>query len=48
LIQQWDADAQKWEAITGFLTAEREVIQPLIVEDSLAYAAENGIEGRCN
>jgi branched-chain amino acid transport system substrate-binding protein len=48
LIQQWDADAQKWEAITGFLTAEREVIQPLIVEDSLAYAAENGLEGRCN
>jgi len=47
LVQQWDADAKQWNAITDFIKAEREVIQPLIQEDSMAYAAENGIEERC-
>lgn len=48
LVQQWDANTQTWNAITEFIKAERDVIQPLIEEDSAAYAAENGIEERCN
>ncbi|MEM9578905.1 MAG: ABC transporter substrate-binding protein [Pseudomonadota bacterium] len=48
LIQQWDAKVQQWNAITDFIKAERDVIQPLIEADSLAYAAENNIEERCN
>lgn len=48
LIQQWDAGAQKWVAITDYIKSDREVIDPLIEEDSAAYAAENGIEERCN
>ena len=48
LIQQWDASAQKWNAITGFISSNRDVITPLIMEDSAAYAAENNISERCN
>ncbi len=48
LVQQWDADAKEWNAITGFINSEREVIQPFIEEDAMAYAAENNIEPRCN
>ncbi|MEM6356137.1 MAG: ABC transporter substrate-binding protein [Pseudomonadota bacterium] len=48
-IQQWDAAAGKWSLITDFIVAEREVVDPLIAEDSAAYAAEAGIEPRaCN
>ena len=48
LIQQWDASAQKWNAITGFISSNRDVITPLIMEDSAAYAAENSLSERCN
>ncbi|WP_413720173.1 ABC transporter substrate-binding protein [Silicimonas sp. MF1-12-2] len=48
LVQQWDASAQKWEAITDFISSNRDVIMPLIMEDSAAYAAENSISERCN
>jgi branched-chain amino acid transport system substrate-binding protein len=47
LIQQWDAEAQKWNAITDYIASDREVIDPLIAEDSAAYAAENNIAERC-
>ncbi|MEO1316715.1 MAG: ABC transporter substrate-binding protein [Pseudomonadota bacterium] len=48
-IQQWDAAAGKWSLITDFIAADREVVDPLIAEDSAAYAAEAGIEPRaCN
>jgi branched-chain amino acid transport system substrate-binding protein len=48
-IQQWDAEAQEWTLITDFISPDEEVIEPLIVEDSMAYAEENGIEPRsCN
>ncbi len=47
-ISQWDATAQKWSLITGFEPSDMDVIQPLIMADSAAYAAENNIESQCN
>lgn len=45
-IQQWDAKANKWKLITDFMASDREVIAPLIAEESEAYAKENNIEER--
>jgi len=47
-IQQWDADTKSWSLITDFIPADREIVDPLIAEDSAAYAKEAGIEPRCN
>ena len=47
-IQQWDAAAGTWSLISDFGPSDMELIQPLIDEDSAAYAAENKIEERCN
>ncbi len=47
-VQQWDAASGEWKVITDWIAADREVIDPLIAEDSAAYAAENNIEERCN
>ena len=47
LVQQWDAEAQTWTAITEFMVADRELLMPLIMDDSMSYAEENGIEPRC-
>ena len=46
-VSQWDASAQKWNLISDFVTTDMDVIQPLIDEDSAAYAAENNIEPNC-
>ena len=46
MIQQWDAEAQSWEIITDLISADRDVVDPLIMEDSMAYAEEAGIEPR--
>ena len=46
-IQQWDAKAKQWKLITGFIGADRAVVDPLIEEDSMAYAKENNISLRC-
>ncbi len=46
LVQQWDAEAQQWNAITDYIASDREVIQPLIDADAEAFASENGIEPR--
>jgi branched-chain amino acid transport system substrate-binding protein len=46
MIQQWDAEAGQWEIITDLIQSDREVIDPLIEQDSMAYAAEAGIEPR--
>ncbi len=46
LVQQWDATAQVWNAITDYIESDREVIQPLIAEDAAAFAAEAGITPR--
>ena len=34
--------------ITGSIVADRDVVDPLIMEDSKAFAAENNIAERCN
>jgi len=47
-VQQWDAAAGKWNVITDWIKSDDSVITPLIMADSAAYAAENGIEERCN
>jgi branched-chain amino acid transport system substrate-binding protein len=47
-IQQWDAGSKTWSLITGWMMSDRSVIDPLIAEDSAAYAAENNIAERCN
>jgi branched-chain amino acid transport system substrate-binding protein len=47
-IQQWDAQAEEWSLITDFIPADREIVDPLIEEDSMKYAEENGIELRCD
>ncbi len=46
-VQQWDAAKKEWTLISDFMESDMEVIQPLIDEDSAAYAAENNIEPRC-
>ncbi len=49
MIQQWDATAQKWNAVTDYIEPDYDVVGPLIEEDSAAYAAENNITPReCN
>ena len=48
LVQQWDAKAKKWNAITDLIQSDRGLINPIIMEDSMAYAKENKIEMRCN
>ncbi|PWE29921.1 ABC transporter permease [Maritimibacter sp. 55A14] len=47
MIQQWDASAKEWNLITGFIESDDSVIEPLVQEDSMAYAKENNIELRC-
>jgi len=46
-VQQWDASTQTWSLITDWIAADRSVVDPLIAEDSAAYAAESGISERC-
>ena len=42
-VSQWDANEQKWNIITDAIQSDREVIDPLILADSEAFAKENGI-----
>lgn len=46
-VAQWDAAAEKWNLITGYEGSDQDVIQPLIEEDSAAFAAESGITPGC-
>ncbi len=48
LVQQWDPSAKKWSLITDFIAPDDEVLTPLVMDDSAAYAAENKISERCN
>ena len=48
IVQQWDAAAGKWNAITDYIQSDASVLDALIAEDSGAYAAENNIAERCN
>ena len=47
-IQQWNAADQEWVTLTDFIAPDDSVTQPLILEDSAMFAAENNIEPRCN
>ncbi|MBL6638692.1 MAG: ABC transporter substrate-binding protein [Planktomarina sp.] len=47
-VAQWDASSQKWSLISGFAATDMDVIQPLIVADSTAFATENNMSERCN
>jgi branched-chain amino acid transport system substrate-binding protein len=48
-VQQWDASAKEWNVVTDWISADREVIDPLIAEDSETFASENSISPRdCN
>ena len=46
LVQQWDAGAKQWKAITEFMPADRELVTRLAMEDSEAFAKENNITPR--
>lgn len=46
LMQQWDATEGKWVQLTDFISADEEVVLPLIAEDAAAFRAESGIEQR--
>jgi branched-chain amino acid transport system substrate-binding protein len=48
MLQQWDAEAQSWNLITGWISSDRELIGELAMEDSGAFAAENNIEPQCD
>ncbi|WP_172300047.1 ABC transporter substrate-binding protein [Pseudoruegeria sp. HB172150] len=47
IVQQWDAAAGEWTQITDYIESDKDVINPLIAEDSMAYAEENSVEMRC-
>ncbi|MCG6901737.1 MAG: ABC transporter substrate-binding protein [Rhodobacter sp.] len=47
-VQQWDAATGKWNVITDWIESDKSIIDPLVLEDSAAYAAENGITEGCN
>jgi branched-chain amino acid transport system substrate-binding protein len=47
-VQQWDAASGTWSLISDFSEPDMSIIQPLIDEDSKAYADENNIATRCN
>ncbi|RED12281.1 ABC transporter substrate-binding protein [Pontivivens insulae] len=42
-IAEWDYDTQAWSIVTEYRAPDMGVIQPLIDEDSAAYAAENDL-----
>ncbi|QYX57072.1 ABC transporter substrate-binding protein [Roseovarius sp. SCSIO 43702] len=46
-VSQWDAEAGEFKLITDYFQSDQEVIQPLIEEDSMAFAKENNIEPGC-
>ena len=46
-VQQWSAGEGKWTLLTDYMEPDFEIVDPLIEEDSMAYAAENNIAPRC-
>jgi branched-chain amino acid transport system substrate-binding protein len=45
-IQQWNAKEKKWVMVSDFYDTMHEIVDPLIEEDSAAYAKENNITPR--
>ena len=48
VVLQWDASAQTWNTLTDYIQSDASVIDPLVEADSMAFAAESGIEPGCN
>ena len=46
-VQQWSAGDEIWTLLTDYMEPDFEIVDPLIIEDSMAYADENGITPRC-
>lgn len=46
-VKQWDASAGQWNKITDYFPSDQDIIAPLVVEDSAAFAAEAGITPGC-
>ena len=47
-VVQWDYASKSWNMISDFQQSDQDVLNPLIAEDSAAYAAEAGITPGCN
>lgn len=47
MLLQWDAAAKKWNTVSDWIEADADVLDPLIAEDSGAFAKEAGIAERC-
>lgn len=47
-VTQWDATAKEWKQISEFKVSDKSIIDPLIEEDSMAFAKENNIDLNCN
>jgi branched-chain amino acid transport system substrate-binding protein len=45
IMTQWDGS--QWVTLTDFIAPDDSVTQPLIDEDSAAFAAENNIASQC-
>jgi branched-chain amino acid transport system substrate-binding protein len=43
-FQQWDGT--KWKVITGWITADKALVRPMIEADAAQYAKEKGITPR--
>ena len=48
MVQRWDASADRWNLISGWIQSDRELVGGLAAEDAAAYAAENNIQPACN
>ncbi len=46
LIQQWDANAQKWNIASDWNPVMRDIIRPMIEADAAKFAKENNITPR--
>ena len=47
IVQQWNATDGEWVALTDYIAPQDALIDGLIAEDSLAFAAENNIDPGC-
>ncbi|MFN3954135.1 MAG: ABC transporter substrate-binding protein [Pararhodobacter sp.] len=47
MIQEWDANTRTWSLLTDWIMPDREMIMEMVMEDSLAFAAENNITPSC-
>jgi hypothetical protein len=46
-MSQWDAEAGKWSIIDANIQSDQDIIQPLVEQDSMAFAKEAGITPGC-